>query len=90
MPPLNPSSTEELMFMSIRSAREAALTVLEQHRVSGMWASDLLDKVFRESRLPVVERGLAHPNWFCAGVGTKTGDFGRSLKGAGGPSCGSG
>lgn len=56
-PPLQP--TDEPLSLSIRSAREAALRVLEEHRVSGMWVSDLLDRVFRESGLPAAERGLA-------------------------------
>jgi 16S rRNA (cytosine967-C5)-methyltransferase len=51
--------SDEPLSLSIRSAREAALRVLEEHRVSGMWVSDLLDRVFRESALPAVERGLA-------------------------------
>jgi 16S rRNA (cytosine967-C5)-methyltransferase len=59
MRPLKPTRADELMLMSIRSAREAALVALEEHRVSGMWVSDLLDKVIRESGLPIVERGLA-------------------------------
>ena len=56
--PQSPMSDEPLA-LSIRSAREAALRVLEEHRVSGMWVSDLLDRVFRESGLPPQERGLA-------------------------------
>ncbi len=51
--------SDEPLSLSIHSAREAALRVLEEHRVTGMWVSDLLDRVFRESRLPSVERGLA-------------------------------
>lgn len=50
---------EEIQFLSIRTAREAALMVLEEHRLSGMWVNDLLDKIFRESNLPAKERGLA-------------------------------
>jgi 16S rRNA (cytosine967-C5)-methyltransferase len=56
-PQLPPS--DEPLSLSIRSAREAALRVLEEHRVTGMWVSDLLDRVFRESALPAAERGLA-------------------------------
>jgi len=59
MPQPQPSEFDEPLSLSIRSAREAALRVLEEHRVSGMWVSDLLDRVFRESGLPAVERGLA-------------------------------
>ena len=59
MPPIKPSPSEEIMFLSIRSAREAALMALEEHRATGMWVSDLLDRIFRESGLPAVERGLA-------------------------------
>jgi 16S rRNA (cytosine967-C5)-methyltransferase len=51
--------SDEPLSLSIRSAREAALRVLEEHRVTGMWVSDLLDKTFRESRLPSNERPLA-------------------------------
>ncbi len=54
-----PPLSDEPLSLSIRTAREAALRVLEEHRVSGMWVSDLLDRVFRESGLPTVERGLA-------------------------------
>ncbi len=54
-----PPISDEPLSLSIRTAREAALRVLEEHRVSGMWVSDLLDRVFRESGLPTVERGLA-------------------------------
>ncbi len=54
-----PPISDEPLSLSIRTAREAALRVLEEHRVSGMWVSDLLDRVFRESGLPAVERGLA-------------------------------
>lgn len=57
--PRPPLTSDEPLALSIRSAREAALSVLEEHRVSGMWISDLLDRVFRESRLPANERGLA-------------------------------
>ncbi len=56
--PMLPQSDEPLT-LSIRSAREAALRVLEEHRATGMWVSDLLDRVFRESGLPASERGLA-------------------------------
>lgn len=56
--PQQPISDEPLS-LSVRSAREAALRVLEEHRVTGMWVSDLLDRVFRESRLAPAERGLA-------------------------------
>ena len=59
MPLPQPPMSDEPLSLSIRSAREAALRVLEEHRVSGMWVSDLLDRVFRESRLPANERGLA-------------------------------
>jgi 16S rRNA (cytosine967-C5)-methyltransferase len=59
MPQSQPPMSDEPLSLSIRSAREAALRVLEEHRVSGMWVSDLLDRVFRESRLPANERGLA-------------------------------
>ena len=52
-------SPDEPLSLSIHSAREAALRVLEEHRASGMWVSDLLDRAFRESRLPQIERGLA-------------------------------
>ncbi len=54
-----PPISDEPLSLSIRTAREAALRVLEEHRVSGMWVSDLLDRVFRESGLPSVERALA-------------------------------
>ncbi|HEY0983824.1 16S rRNA (cytosine(967)-C(5))-methyltransferase RsmB [Schlesneria sp.] len=56
--PTEPISDEPLS-LSIRSSREAALRVLEEHRATGMWVSDLLDRVFRESGLPAKERGLA-------------------------------
>ncbi|RLS81374.1 MAG: 16S rRNA (cytosine(967)-C(5))-methyltransferase RsmB [Planctomycetota bacterium] len=59
MPLPQPPMSDEPLSLSIRSAREAALRVLEEHRVSGMWVSDLLDRVFRESKLPPNERGLA-------------------------------
>lgn len=59
MPRPQPPMSDEPLSLSIRSAREAALRVLEEHRVSGMWVSDLLDRVFRESRLPANDRGLA-------------------------------
>ena len=59
MHPSQPPMSDEPLSLSIRSAREAALRVLEEHRVSGMWVSDLLDRTFRESRLPANERGLA-------------------------------
>ena len=59
MPRPQPPMSDEPLSLSIRSAREAALRVLEEHRVSGMWVSDLLDRVFRESGLPANERGLA-------------------------------
>ena len=51
--------SDEPLSLSIRSSREAALRVLEEHRASGMWVGDLLDRVFRESGLPPKERGLA-------------------------------
>lgn len=53
------TSADEPLALSIHTAREAALRVLEEHRATGMWVSDLLDRVFRESRLPQIERGLA-------------------------------
>lgn len=56
--PSEPLSEEPLSF-SIRSSREAALRVLDEHRITGMWVSDLLDRVFRESGLPAAEKGLA-------------------------------
>ena len=59
MPELHPPQSDEPLSLSIRSAREAALRVLEEHRFTGMWVSDLLDRVFRESGLPTTERGLA-------------------------------
>ena len=59
MPQPQPTPSDEPLSLSVRSAREAALRVLEEHRVSGMWVSDLLDRVFRESGLPAAERGLA-------------------------------
>ena len=59
MPSSQPPISDEPLSLSIRTAREAALRVLEEHRVSGMWVSDLLDRVFRESGLPTVERALA-------------------------------
>lgn len=59
MPQPQPIPSDEPLSLSVRSAREAALRVLEEHRVSGMWVSDLLDRVFRESGLPAAERGLA-------------------------------
>lgn len=59
MPRSQLPTSDEPLALSVRSAREAALSVLEEHRVSGMWISDLLDRVFRESRLPANERGLA-------------------------------
>jgi 16S rRNA (cytosine967-C5)-methyltransferase len=54
-----PPISDEPLSLSVRTAREAALRVLEEHRVSGMWVSDLLDRVFRESGIPSVERALA-------------------------------
>lgn len=59
MPRPLPPEPEETLSLSIRSAREAALAALEQHRATGMWISDMLDRVFRESGLPATERGLA-------------------------------
>lgn len=59
MPQPHQPMSDEPLSLSIRSAREAVLSALEEHRVSGMWISDLLDRVFRESRLPANERGLA-------------------------------
>lgn len=56
--PPEPLSEEPLSF-SIRSSREAALRVLDEHRITGMWVSDLLDRVFRESGIAASERGLA-------------------------------
>lgn len=57
--PLSSLPVGSSLSLAIRSARDAALRVLEEHRVSGMWISDLLDRVFRESGLPVIERALA-------------------------------
>lgn len=59
MRPLNPDESTEPLTLAVRSSREAALRVLEEHRETGMWVSDLLDRVFRETRLPASERGLA-------------------------------
>ena len=59
MPRLPTLPTDEPLSLTIRTAREAALRVLEHHRVTGMWVGDLLDQVFRESALPATERGLA-------------------------------
>ncbi|WP_157605078.1 16S rRNA (cytosine(967)-C(5))-methyltransferase RsmB [Schlesneria paludicola] len=59
MAPLQPSPADEPLSLTVRSAREAALRVLEKHRVTGMWVGDLLDQLFRESALPASERGLA-------------------------------
>lgn len=59
MPKPPESVSDEPLSLSIRSSREAALRVLEEHRATGMWVSDLLDRVFRESGLPAKERGLA-------------------------------
>lgn len=50
---------EQPLSLAIRNARQAVLRVLDEHRVTGMWVSDLLDRVFRESNLPAGERGLA-------------------------------
>ena len=54
------TTTDELpLSLTIRSSREAALRVLDEHRITGMWVSDLLDRTFREAALPPSERGLA-------------------------------
>ena len=59
MPPLNLPESDEPLSLSVRSSREAVLQVLEEHRVTGMWVTDLLDRVFQETGLPSSERGLA-------------------------------
>ena len=44
------TTTDELpLSLTIRSSREAALRVLDEHRITGMWVSDLLDRTFREA-----------------------------------------